>query len=178
MRRPLLLITCALALGLLALLNVAGSSPLRDKYPYRFLIPEGYVGWVRIDFNVKDAPPLPVEDGFYVVKIPDTGRLKTSLQDTLTRRDEFYYFADDTKYPLSINSQNPTCMIQQRFWGPPLGHATPNHYRYFFVGPREIYERCTWNEPCNERYKDGYLKAGPWLVLTREQLEQARIRQP
>ena len=178
MRRPILLVAFALVIGLLVALNVASSVPLRDKYPLRFLIPEGYVGWVRIDFNVKDAPPFPVEDGFYVVKIPDTGRLRTSLHDTRTKRDEFYYFADDTKYRLAITSQDPVGMIHQRFWGPLRAYGAPGPYQYFFVGPREIYERCTWNEPCNERYKDGYLKAGPWLFLTRDELEKTHIRQP
>ena len=34
------------------------------NYPFRTLIPEGYVGWVTIYSGVKDIPPLPIEDGY------------------------------------------------------------------------------------------------------------------
>ena len=43
-----------------------------------WLIPEGYVGWLRLDYSVQGSPPLPTENGNYVVRISRSGRLQTS----------------------------------------------------------------------------------------------------
>jgi hypothetical protein len=36
------------------------------------------VGWVRVEFESSGAPPVPVDDGEYVLRIPRSGLLKTS----------------------------------------------------------------------------------------------------
>src|ERR1700684_295815 len=43
----------------------------RDSAPrsFRFLIPEGYRGWVRVEFEIPGAPALPAERGQTVIKI-------------------------------------------------------------------------------------------------------------
>src|SRR4051812_47464913 len=70
----------------------------RTRRPTRFLIPEGYVGWVRIDFGIKDAPPLSIEDGFYLIKIPASGLLQTSTDiEYGTAKDEYYYYSEDSR---------------------------------------------------------------------------------
>lgn len=47
--------------------------------PYRYLIPNGYVGWIKVTYNVNGAAPLQIgAKGFYVLKIPQSGILKTS----------------------------------------------------------------------------------------------------
>lgn len=178
MRHSFPLTAYAIVLCLSVASGLANGPQARPKYPYKFLIPEGYVGWVRVDFYVQGAPALPIEEGYYVIKVPDTGRLSTSSPDMLARGDEYYYYSDDTKYRLAVNSQSPVRMIQDQFMGPPPGYSTPKPYRYFFVGPREEYEKCKFNEPCNKRDKDGFLLAGPQILLTRERLEQLNIRQP
>src|SRR6266550_392674 len=49
-----------------------GVAQNRDlSLPYRFLIPEGYVGWVRVDFDVATAPPLPLEEGYRILKFTE-----------------------------------------------------------------------------------------------------------
>lgn len=151
MRQPFFTTASLLALGLCSMLSLVSAQQTNPKHPYRFLIPEGYVGWVRVDFDVKGAAALPIEDGYYIVKIPDTGRLQTSSTDMLARWDEFYYFAGDAKYRLAITTQEPVAMIQNRFMGPAPGdYYPPHHYRYFFVGPTAEYEKCKWNQPCGE----------------------------
>jgi uncharacterized protein YjbI with pentapeptide repeats len=45
---------------------------------HRFLIPNGYVWTLRVDFSVPDAPPLPTEGGAQLIQIPPGGWLKTS----------------------------------------------------------------------------------------------------
>src|SRR5438034_392058 len=57
--------------------------------------------WIRVDFNVPSAPPLPIEDGFYILKFNESGRLKTSSPDLIeSRRDEFFYYSNEGKYRL------------------------------------------------------------------------------
>jgi len=43
-----------------------------------WIIPNGYRGWLRLDYEVAGAPPLPIEGGRYVVRMPRSGRLRTS----------------------------------------------------------------------------------------------------
>lgn len=35
-------------------------------HPSRFLVPEGYVGWLQLEYGLKDAPSPPTEDGVKV----------------------------------------------------------------------------------------------------------------
>ena len=78
-----------------ALVIIAESyaSPARKQPHYKFLLPDGYVGWVQIVFNDPDAPALAICDGGYVVDVPESGITRTSdirVHD-FKRRDEFYY---------------------------------------------------------------------------------------
>lgn len=41
-------------------------------------IPEGYVGWVTVTYDVPDAPELPLRDGVLVFNYEGTGSLRTS----------------------------------------------------------------------------------------------------
>ena len=49
------------------------------RHPTKFLIPEGYVGWVGVTYGEENAPPLPVENGSFICRIPKTGVLYTSF---------------------------------------------------------------------------------------------------
>jgi hypothetical protein len=59
----------------------------------RYLIPKGFVGSIRVDFNVEGAPPLPTDsDGYYLVRFPSSGRLKTCSPCTFGHGNrEFFY---------------------------------------------------------------------------------------
>ena len=83
----------AIAGVLLALLSY---QPKRNRY----LIPEGYAGWLCVTFEVLGAPPLLIEDGFTVVRFPADGRAVTStaLQGG-EMRDEFYFYFSDRRMP-------------------------------------------------------------------------------
>lgn len=87
--RTLLLIFSVLILsGILAF----GACQRKERRPSRYLIPEGYVGWIRIDFKVKDAPALAIEDNHYLFIIPASGHLETSsdLEYGWSSKDDFY----------------------------------------------------------------------------------------
>lgn len=65
--------TC-LGLWVAVLLGATGCS----SKGYRIILPDAYVGWVRVDFRVPGAPTLPVEDGFEVLTVPENGVVITT----------------------------------------------------------------------------------------------------
>ena len=106
------------------------------RAPYRYLIPGGYVGWVEIRFAVSDAPELPVKEGFRVARFSKQGTLNTSsrLQDGWAK-DEYYYYAGDTRQKLSDGYQ--TGMINAGSTG--LRGGDSHQSLRFFVGSYDHY---------------------------------------
>jgi hypothetical protein len=79
-----------------ALQQVAEPAPVRTNQ--RFVLPEGFAGPLRVYYGITGAPPLPVENGWRVIKVPRSGHVETSSpieygngQDVIVR-----YRADDT----------------------------------------------------------------------------------
>jgi hypothetical protein len=68
-----------------------------DSLPIsRFLIPEEYVGWLRVEFEVEGEPAIPVEDGVRIFRFSGSFMLVTSSsmpEDAAERR--YFYFAED-----------------------------------------------------------------------------------
>ena len=150
--------------------------------PYRFLIPEGYVGWIRVDFDVPGAPALPVEDGFYIFKFPESGRLQTSSGDVVeSRRNEFRYYSTEGSYQLKVVGPIEKRMVHGEFSGPGPGHIAPvpNHYRYIFIGPTDVFDRYQASDQrLGPHESDGYPKVGAKSWLTRDDLIRMDVRQP
>ncbi|HEY0004837.1 MAG TPA: hypothetical protein VGB17_08490 [Pyrinomonadaceae bacterium] len=157
---------CLLALTLSAALIPAGGQDKRYRL-HRYLIPQGYVGWVRIDFNVKEAPPLPLEDGYYIVRVPPTGYLQTSSDDQINLLyTEYDYVCGGAKYRLAVNTGLAECRVWQEFSGYIGGYQMPEpspKYRYLFVGLKDEYlkERYTGdNRHKIDLREDGYPRTG------------------
>jgi hypothetical protein len=177
-----------LILALLFSLSVASFSSGRTQQPlpYRFLIPEGYVGWIRVDFEVPGAPPLPVEGDYYILKFSDTGRLQTSSRDITEGwldLAQFLYYSTERPYLLKLRVGGPeeTRMVHGQFSGPGAGHKypVPNPYQYYFIGPRDLFDQVEAVDPRTApREPDGYPKVGARSVLTREDLIRLKIRKP
>jgi hypothetical protein len=70
-----------------------GSAPIA-RHPVEYLIPAGYVGWVKIKHG-EDAEALKMFNGKYICQIPPEGVLYTSSQlEDGWARDEYFYYAD------------------------------------------------------------------------------------
>src|SRR5690242_2742445 len=66
-------------IGLALFCFLAGTVSCGPKArPERWIIPENYTGWLRLDYGVAGASPLPLENEFSVVRMPQSGRLQTS----------------------------------------------------------------------------------------------------
>ena len=157
---------------ILVVASILPAQQRRDErlHPYMYLIPRGYVGWIRIDFNVKDAPPLPVAGNYYVVKIPATGHFQTSTADAYGPLSDVYIYecGAERKRLITSQSKETLCRIWGNFEGPAtLSGATPYPFRYFFVGTREQYQKYEFsgeNLQNLELEKDGYPKVGSKVI--------------
>lgn len=65
------------------------------RHPARFLIPRGYVGWIKVKYG-ETAPALELSNGTYICRVPANGILATSshLEDGWAK-DEYFYYSDD-----------------------------------------------------------------------------------
>ncbi len=52
--------------------------PSLKRQPNLFLIPNGYIGWLHVEYEVKGAPALPVWKGFRLYKFSRKGIIRTS----------------------------------------------------------------------------------------------------
>lgn len=127
----------------------------------RYLIPKGYVGWVKVYFKVKNAPPLELEDGRYLLKFPTTGRLETSSENQygVGPVDEYFYYSDDTRQPLELAGSDGRGTIRVPYNGERFDSNSQltETYEGFFVGTSEEYQtygRCAKEE-------NGQPKTGP-----------------
>ena len=106
---------------------------------WRFLIPEGYTGWVRVEFEIPGAPPLPAEDGQIVLKIPPSGTLKTSSPEQYGwARDNYFYYSNNGVRPIS--DSGPGKLIWGKINGQASGTSGKRAYEEFFVGTEQQFE--------------------------------------
>jgi hypothetical protein len=112
----------------------------KKRRPSRYLIPEGYVGWVRITFLKTGAPPLPIEDNYYLFKFPTSGLLATSSDmEYGVASDQYFYYCGDTRRPLHETAWGGGGMIHAGYngWsGDSYAERTDVH-EGFFVGTEE-----------------------------------------
>lgn len=101
-------------------------------------IPEGYSGWVRVEFEIQGEAPLPSEAGHTVLKIPASGVLKTSSPEEYGwARDYYYFYSDSGSRPLA--DSGPGRMIWGKINGEASGVSGKRKYEEFFVGTEEQY---------------------------------------
>jgi len=106
----------------------------QQRTPSRYLIPQGYVGWVRIDFSVSGAPQLLKENGHWNFTFPDSGKIQTSSEmEYGAVDDEYYYYSGNSRTSLKETGWGDGGMIWGGFNGKKEGNDQ-KIYQYFFVG--------------------------------------------
>ena len=111
-------------------------TPNTDIPISKFLIPDGYVGWLRVAHDVGCASPVPVESGTTIFRFTGTNVLETSspMPDTAAERRYFYYSTDGSERDLAADYQNGNGMI----WLETLGSRGGKMRMFmFFVGSQE-----------------------------------------
>jgi len=128
-RRPL---RCSSSLVGLASLLLLAAGCLRTRHPSQFLIPKEYVGWVDVSYGVNGAPPLSVENGYYVIRVPANGQMQTSTEIEAGRKgDQFYSIKGASRQRLQASNPGGGGMI----WGDSVAGKSRGATREFFVGP-------------------------------------------
>jgi hypothetical protein len=110
------------------------------RRPVKYLIPQVYVGWIRIEYRVKNAPPLPQEGMYMIVKVPATGILKTSsVMGEGWAVDKYYYVTSKgVRQPLPLGLPGEG-MIHANS-GEPHGANEK-----FFVGTKQQLDKFGWS---------------------------------
>ena len=124
-----------IALGAWFIINARNSTPRS----MRFLIPEGYSGWVRIEFEAPGAPALPQEAGATVLRIPSSGRLRTSSPEQygwVNNSYAFYSSAGVRPIPGSGSGK----LIWGKINGEASGASGKRKYEEFFVGTQQQFK--------------------------------------
>jgi uncharacterized protein DUF6843 len=138
--------TIALLVGVT--ISLTSGARHAGRHPYRFLVPEGYVGWARVDFEVNDAPSLPMEKGEYVVKFRSSGLLRTSSPEEYGRaNDHYFYYSDNGTRPLPDSSSDKGRMIWGKINGESSGVQGKKKYEEFFVGTEQQFKQQLTAEP-------------------------------
>ncbi len=116
-------------------------SGCNTRRPARFLISEGFKGWVKIAFQVPNTKPLPVEDGRWLFNLDSAGHLQTSNQlDGGIATDEFFYLSNGRRTPLHKTESCGGGSI----WGVSTGSDTNSNRadrEWFFVGSEAEYRQ-------------------------------------
>lgn len=105
---------------------------LHHRPPSRFLIPSGYVGWVRVEYRVPSAPALPREGKYLLVVLDKDGTRQTSSDlPTGWAHDQFFYYSANQRQSLSNAGWCKGGMI----WGEVIGKDERSvTIQKFFVG--------------------------------------------
>lgn len=109
-------------------------------HPSKFLVPEGYVGWVLLEYNVKDAPAVPVENEVKVFIFPKVGSLNTSSPgpEEGAENEYFYYAEDGSMHEIPTDYRNGKGMVWGEYQGSKGGIMS---LVGFFVGSKEQYKK-------------------------------------
>jgi hypothetical protein len=106
----------------------------------RFLVPDGYAGWVLLEYNVKDVPSSPAENGVQIFKFSESGTISTSSSGPeWGAEDEYFYYSDSGSLrPIPADYRNGKGMI----WGQHPGTRNGILSQFgFFVGSEEQYKK-------------------------------------
>jgi len=137
--------TLALILGLVAWLTIDARHSIRHSS--RFLIPEGYVGWVRVEFQVNGAPPLPVEGGEHLFTFSPSGLLRTSSSEEYGwAKDHYFYYSEKGTRILPDTGPGGGGLIWGRINGEETGSQGKRKYEEFFVGTEQQFGEQTRGE--------------------------------
>jgi len=111
--------------------------PNSKRPPSWFVIPDGYVGWVRVQFQVPGAPSTPIEREHYIFNIPAGGVLQTSSPESFGwSKDEYFYDSASGLHDLRADGTNGR-MVWGQVNGEHGGSSGTQPYQEFFVGTEQ-----------------------------------------
>lgn len=104
----------------------------------KFLIPDGYVGWVKVEFQVPGTPAVPIDGGRSTFRIPAHGLLQTSSAEHFgSNNDEYFYYAPGDLLRRLSSRGSSGRMVWAHMNGQAGTAAASRDYEQFFVGTEE-----------------------------------------
>ena len=151
------------AVFLLAAVGWAGVSARKSKrFSSRFLIPGGYVGWMRVDFSSPDAPALQSDGSHYVLRFPSDGLLRTSSPEQYGwGKDQYFYDSGKGLQKLSDSKDSGVRMIWGEINGEDHACLGVRPFEEFFVGSAEQFRKQASDTPWDQPAADCVVKARP-----------------
>lgn len=94
---------------------ITGMGMMVNPKRNRYLIPEKFHGTVYVYYNVKDALPLPMEDGYRLIIVPDNGIVKTSSEIMGGKfHDEYWLYSGERKSLMSPHKLGGGYTVKQK----------------------------------------------------------------
>lgn len=113
------------------------------RRPAKIYIPDGYVGWVRIEYGVAGAPALETDTfgPWEYQRFPPSGLLQTSsiLRDGAASSEVYYYQEDGTlkELPRELQQGGIISWCVKK----PDGSRLERNFITYFIGPAGEYEK-------------------------------------
>ena len=133
--------TLLMLLLTLILLSSAGCEG-EHRRPANIYLPEGYVGWVRLEYDVQGAPELERDfiGPWEYQRFPPSGLLQTSSElHHGAASANYFYYSDNRATPLPhemINGGIISGCVERSD-----GTNLERNFQTFFVGPKEEYKQ-------------------------------------
>lgn len=113
------------------------------RHPTRYLIPSGYVGWVKIEYG-DGGSPLEMSKGAYICRVPPGGVVSTSSpMEEGWAADEYFYLSADgklTKLPETASDKGGMIWAETISSDQEVRAKTPNRVtERFYVGTESQY---------------------------------------
>lgn len=159
-----LLFACFVLLAMVGAAFVWGASTATSGVKQsRYLVPQGYTGWVRIYFDIEGAPAAERQGDAIIYRVPANGRLLTSTPNDESNGSDMRFFYYDGQNETEIDGRTKgnvelvhgfVTAKKGTFTSIPTSETTGilepgpmTHYDQFFVGTREQYEAVTGKTP-------------------------------
>jgi hypothetical protein len=113
------------------------------RTPSRYEIPEGYVGWIEIQYEIPGSPPTTIRDKQFIFSIPASGLLKTSTAQQFGEAvDHYFYCGTSGCRALTYTISGKDGKIWDESSGTSQETGKPEvRVEHFFVGTEAQYKK-------------------------------------
>lgn len=94
------------ALSLLLICRIATAGVAQNRRPDLIIIPDGYVGWIQVNYGVKGAPALPNWKGSRLHKFGRDAEIRTSSPTTDGWAKDKYFYSTQKGWKQLLQTTN------------------------------------------------------------------------